>query len=276
MAIVLLILKIIGVVLLVLLALLLLLMLLPVGIRWSWQEQALSVWLKAGPLSVAVWPQRRTTKPAGEKPPEKAASKPAAPPGESARTGSAVKTLPSGGGKPAASGTPPAAKKPEPAPAQKAGTAPAQAAAAEPPASSVLPKFITERVQAAIAFARRDPMAFAGTALGHAGWFTKRLLRGIRITHLRVWWSITGEEASQTAMLFAGAMTASNNLLTYLRQFMTVEADSLWLEPDFTGQQRARRAVSGQVLTRPGILLLLAARLGWRLWHEPNFQPSDR
>ena len=133
-----------------------------------------------------------------------------------------------------------------------------------------------KRLDAAIAYARKDPAAFAGTMLGHAGWFTKRLLKGLRVRHLCIWWSITGEDAAQTALRFGQMMTLSNNLLTYLRQFISIEADSLWLEPDFTGQQRSRRAVSGQLTARPGTLLLLAARFGWRLWHDPNFQPSDQ
>ena len=256
MAVVLLILKVIGVVLLVLLALVVLVLLTPMGVAGDWRAGTLSVRLKIGPLSFALWPR-------AEKPP-------------SAKTG----------GKPAGerpSPAPPAPqaaapRAPEPA-AQKSAPPPPKAATPPPEKTeqaSPLPAFLQKRLDAAIAYARKDPAAFAGTMLGHAGWFTKRLLKGLRVRHLCIWWSITGEDAAQTALRFGQMMTLSNNLLTYLRQFISIEADSLWLEPDFTGQQRSRRAVSGQLTARPGTLLLLAARFGWRLWHEPNFQPSDQ
>ena len=255
MAVVLLILKVIGV---VLLALVVLVLLTPMGAAGDWRAGTLSVRLKIGPLSFALWP--RAEKP----PPAKTGGKPA---GE--------RPSPA---QPAPQPQAAAPKPPEPA-AQKPVPPPSKAAAPEPEKTekaSPLPAFLQKRLDAAIAYARKDPVAFAGTMLGHAGWFTKRLLKGLRIRHLCIWWSITGEDAAQTALRFGQMMTLSNNLLTYLRQFVSIEADSLWLEPDFTGQQRSRRAVSGQLTARPGTLLLLAARFGWRLWHDPNFQPSDQ
>ena len=256
MAVVLLILKVIGAVLLVLLALVVLVLLTPMGVAGEWRAGTLSVRLKIGPLSFALWP--RTEKP----PPAKTGGKPA-------------------GERP--SPAPPAPQVAAPRPLEPAAqkSAPPPPKAATPPPekteqASPLPAFLQKRLDAAIAYARKDPMAFAGTMLGHAGWFTKRLLKGLRVRHLRIWWSITGEDAAETALRFGQMMTLSNNLLTYLRQFISIEADSLWLEPDFTGQQRSRRAVSGQLTARPGTLLLLAARFGWRLWHDPNFQPSDQ
>ena len=62
MAVVLLILKVIGVVLLVLLALVMLVLLTPMGAAGDWRVGALSVRLKIGPLSFALWPR-------AEKPP---------------------------------------------------------------------------------------------------------------------------------------------------------------------------------------------------------------
>ena len=258
MAVVLLILKVIGVVLLVLLALVVLVLLTPMGAAGDWRAGTLSVRLKIGPLSFALWPRAEKPpsaktggKPAGERPsPAQPAPQPQA----------AAPRLPE-----------PAAQKPVPPPSKAAAPEPEKTEKASP-----LPAFLQKRLDAAIAYARKDPMSFAGTMLGHAGWFTKRLLKGLRVRHLRIWWSITGEDAAETALRFGQMMALSNNLLTYLRQFLSIEADSLWLEPDFTGQQRSRRAVSGQLTARPGTLLLLAARFGWRLWHDPNFQPSDQ
>ena len=255
MAVVLLILKVIGV---VLLALVVLVLLTPMGVAGDWRAGTLSVRLKIGPLSFALWPR-------AEKPP-------------SAKTGGKPAGERPSPAQPAPQPQAAAPRLPEPA-AQKSAPPPSKAAAPEPEKTeqaSPLPAFLQKRLDAAIAYARKDPVAFAGTMLGHAGWFTKRLLKGLRVRHLCIWWSITGEDAAQTALRFGQMMTLSNNLLTYLRQFISIEADSLWLEPDFTGQQRSRRAVSGQLTARPGTLLLLAARFGWRLWHDPNFQPSDQ
>lgn len=256
MAVVLLILKVIGVVLLVLLALVVLVLLTPMGVVGDWRAGTLSVRLKIGPLSFALWP--RAEKP----PPTKTGGKPAGerPPPAPPAPQTAAPRPPE-----------PAAQKPAPPPPKAATPTPEKTEQASP-----LPAFLQKRLDAAIAYARKDPVAFAGTMLGHAGWFTKRLLKGLRVRHLCIWWSITGEDAAETALRFGQMMTLSNNLLTYLRQFVSIEADSLWLEPDFTGQQRSRRAVSGQLTARPGTLLLLAARFGWRLWHDPNFQPSDQ
>ena len=258
MAVVLLILKVIGVVLLVLLALVVLVLLTPMGVAGDWRAGTLSVRLKIGPLSFALWPR-------AEKPPSaKTGGKPA---GERPSPAQPAPQPQAAAPKPPE----PAAQKPVPPPSKAATPPPEKTEQASP-----LPAFLQKRLDAAIAYARKDPVAFAGTMLGHAGWFTKRLLKGLRVRHLCIWWSITGEDAAETALRFGQMMTLSNNLLTYLRQFISIEADSLWLEPDFTGQQRSRRAVSGQLTARPGTLLLLAARFGWRLWHDPNFQPSDQ
>ena len=258
MAVVLLILKVIGVVLLVLLALVVLVLLTPMGVAGDWRAGTLSVRLKIGPLSFALWPR-------AEKPPSaKTGGKPA---GERPSPAQPAPQPQAAAPKPPE----PAAQKPAPPPPKAATPTPEKTEQASP-----LPAFLQKRLDAAIAYARKDPVAFAGTMLGHAGWFTKRLLKGLRVRHLCIWWSITGEDAAETALRFGQMMTLSNNLLTYLRQFVSIKADSLWLEPDFTGQQRSRRAVSGQLTARPGTLLLLAARFGWRLWHEPNFQPSDQ
>ena len=71
MAVVLLILKVIGVVLLVLLALVVLVLLTPMGVAGDWRAGTLSVRLKIGPLSFALWPR-------AEKPPSaKTGGKPA-------------------------------------------------------------------------------------------------------------------------------------------------------------------------------------------------------
>ena len=255
MAVVLLILKVIGV---VLLALVVLVLLTPMGVAGDWRAGTLSVRLKIGPLSFALWPR-------AEKPPSaKTGGKPA---GERPSPAQPAPQPQAAAPKPPE----PAAQKPVPPPSKAATPPPEKTEQASP-----LPAFLQKRLDAAIAYARKDPVAFAGTMLGHAGWFTKRLLKGLRVRHLCIWWSITGEDAAETALRFGQMMTLSNNLLTYLRQFISIEADSLWLEPDFTGQQRSRRAVSGQLTARPGTLLLLAARFGWRLWHDPNFQPSDQ
>ena len=84
-----------------------------------------------------------------------------------------------------------------------------------------------------------------------------RLLRGVQVNKLQVFWTVTGEDAADTAVAYGRRIALSNNLLTLARQYLTIRAESLRLEPDFTGTLAGKRIFSCQIRTRPYIILLI-------------------
>ena len=57
---------------------------------------------------------------------------------------------------------------------------------------------------------------------GHLRWVGRFLARHIKVQHLTVFWTVTGEDAAQTAGLYGAAMAAANNLLAFLQQVVCV------------------------------------------------------
>ncbi len=247
------ILKIVGILLLSLLALLVIALAMPIGLRLDWTPGRLRLFARVGPVELCLSPR-----------PAKSAGKAAAP-------------VPPIGPPPGQTdgGAPPA---PPPSPPPKTSKAAARPAEAAPPPGrrGLLPGFLQRRVDAVLALARRDPLALARCLLGHLGWLGRRLLRRIRVTGLTVFWTVHCEEASATAVRYGQLMALLNNLLTLLRQWMTIRADSLRLEPDFTGSLADQRRIAFCLRTRPGILLAVLLRLAWRVWHDPLLQPQPQ
>ncbi len=118
---------------------------------------------------------------------------------------------------------------------------------------------------------KRDPVTFFGHVFSHIGFLCGSLLRGIRVTELCVWLPVHAEEASQTALLFGSLMTALNCALTRLKEFMTIKAEELWLEPDFTGKQQDKLHIAFVATIRLNFLVVLLIKLVWRVWRDPVF-----
>lgn len=87
--------------------------------------------------------------------------------------------------------------------------------------------------------------------------YRARLLKGVQVNRLQVFWTVTGEDAADTAVAYGRRIALSNNLLTLARQYLTIRAQSLCLEPDFTGTLAEKRIFSCQIRTRPYIILLI-------------------
>ena len=121
-----------------------------------------------------------------------------------------------------------------------------------------------------------DPMAFARCMLGHTGWLGRRLLRSVRVSGLDIFWTVTADEASATAELFGAEMALANNLLALVQQYIRVQSDRLWLEPDFTGERAGERIVSFRLTSCAAVLLWLVIRLLHRLWKDPQLQPAAK
>ena len=248
-------LKFVGWLLLFLLALLVVLLILPVELRFAYQagKPSLTAWY--GPLHFTLWPRAAAK--------DTAAQHPAPQPAPAAQPSA----------EPALSKTQPA---PAAAPAGAAAPTPAPATefAGEHPKSSALPFHILERIETALNLLTHDPAAFVRCMFGHLRWVGRFLARHIKVQHLTVFWTVTGEDAAQTAELYGAAMAAANNLLAFLQQVVCLQCDHLQLEPDFTGQRRGERHISSRLHTHLFLLLWLLIRLLFRLGKDPQLQPA--
>lgn len=268
MTILLVILKILGAVLLILLFLLLAALLLPLGLDIRYKAGRWQVQVRYAMLHFTLYPPRdepqQTPSPAPETPKESppAAEKPNPPPATEAEPAQNTQK----------------ADKPQPPP-PKQPTPPADKAQAKPepkPQAGGLPFGIGARLDAALALLQRDPVAFVKCAFGHLGWLGRGLAKSLRLCHVTVFWTVTGQDAAATAVSYGALLGAVNTAWALLQQSVRVQADSLRLEPDFTGQQRANRCISLQVRSCAAVLLWLALRFARRLYKEPLWQPQKQ
>lgn len=282
MAILFFILRLIGWVLLAILLLLVVALLLPLGIQAAYRPGEAFAKAFYGPLKFTLWPRggtQGTQSKAKSKPTQKSPEKPdTSPPPTVIKTVEGEKASVTIKVEPDKSALPAPAPRPAATTAQaEAKTTPASAPEKTPPAQNSkggLPFGISDHIDAAMQLLSDDPMAFAKCMLGHTGWLGRRLLRTVRVQHLDVFWTVTADEASTTAELYGAEMAALNNLLVFLQQYIRLQSDRLWLEPDFTGERTGERNISFRVSIGTGVLLWLLLRLLWRLWKDPQLQPA--
>ena len=284
MAILFFILRLIGWILLAILLLLVVALLLPLGIQAAYRPGEAFAKAFYGPLKFTLWPRGGTQgaqSKAKSKPTQKSPEKPdTSPPPTVIKTVEGEKASVTIKVEPDKSALPAPAPRPAATAAQaEAKTTPASAPEETPPAQNSkggLPFGISDHIDAAMQLLSDDPMAFAKCMLGHTGWLGRRLLRTVRVQHLDVFWTVTADEASTTAELYGAEMAALNNLLAFLQQYIRLQSDRLWLEPDFTGERTGERNISFRVSIGTGVLLWLLLRLLWRLWKDPQLQPAAK
>lgn len=282
MAILFFILRLIGWVLLAILLLLVVALLLPLGIQAAYRPGEAFAKAFYGPLKFTLWPRGGTQgaqSKAKSKPTQKSPEKPdTSPPPTVIKTVGGEKASVTIKVEPDKSALPAPAPRPAATAAQaEAKTTPASAPEETPPAQDSkgdLPFGISDHIDAAMQLLSDDLMAFAKCMLGHTGWLGRRLLRTVRVQHLDVFWTVTADEAGTTAELYGAEMAALNNLLAFLQQYIRLQSDRLWLEPDFTGERTGERNISFRVSIGTGVLLWLLLRLLWRLWKDPQLQPA--
>lgn len=236
--------RIVLILLLVVLLAVVLLLLAPVGLTIHWKPTSgVTVGACAGPLRYTLYPWRhrkkhRKEKKSKQKPAENVAAESNASPTEQKK---AVTESPTPTPDPAKEKTP-----------QSASPAPASETDTEPPLPPMEeePEELTPGEQNALLGATR---IFFGTLAPHR----QRLLKGVQVRKLQVFWTVTGADAADTAVSYGRWIAVSNNLLALARQYLTIRAESLRLEPDFTGQMAEKRIFSCQILTRPYIILLI-------------------
>lgn len=264
-AVVLMVLKIIGMILLVLLLLLLLALLLPAGIHFCWSHiGGLRLQLCYGPLHFTLYPRKadeegKKAEPKAETKPAKAPEKPKkaepAPPAEKEQ------------GKPKAPETSPQPEQAAPKP--KAKSAPA----AETPAAEPQPEEDTGLVDRIKAAVRANPVGYVRHLFSVLRASVGPLLRGFRVSKLNVIWTITGETAAETAILYGQTLTTLNTILAIAQDHIKIQADQLWLEADYTGSAKQQRVVSLKLLLCPLLALVTVVCFVWHARHDPQLLP---
>lgn len=279
-AVVLMVLKIIGMILLALLLLLLLALLLPAGIHFRWSHiGGLRLQLCYGPLHFTLYPRKadeeeKKAEPKAEtkqgntpktEPTSAAPSKPTPPPAKAdlpAQPTMEKQTEPTEA-KPAKA--PETSPQPEQAvPKPKVKSAPA----AETPAAEPQPEEDTglvDRIKAAI---RADPVGYVRHLFSVLRTSVGPLLRGFRVSKLNVIWTITGETAAETAILYGQTLTTLNTILAIAQDHIKIQADQLWLEADYTGSAKQQRVVSLKLLLCPLLALVTVVCFVWHARHD--------
>ena len=284
-AVVLMVLKIIGMILLALLLLLLLALLLPVGIHFRWSHiGGLRLQLCYGPLHFTLYPRKadeegKKAEPKAEtkqgntpktEPTSAAPSKPTPPPAKAPEETQKAEPAPPAEkeqGKPKAPETSPQPEQAVPKP--KAKSAPA----AETPAAELQPEEDTGLVDRIKAAARADPVGYVRHLFSVLRASVGPLLCGFRVSKLNVIWTITGETAAETAILYGQTLTTLNTILAIAQDHIKIQADQLWLEADYTGSAKQQRVVSLKLLLCPLLALVTVLCFMWHAWHDPQLLP---
>lgn len=292
-AVVLMVLKIIGMILLALLLLLLLALLLPAGIHFRWSHiGGLRLQLCYGPLHFTLYPRKadKEEKKAETKqgntpktePTSAAPPKPTPPPAKAPEEPQKAEPAPPAEkeqGKPKAPETSPqpeqAVPKPKAksAPASQPGAAAAHAPAAETPAAEPQPEEDTGLVDRIKAAVRADPVGYVRHLFSVLRASVGPLLRGFRVSKLNVIWTITGETAAETAILYGQTLTALNTILAIAQDHIKIQADQLWLEADYTGSAKQQRVVSLKLLLCPLLALVTVVCFVCHARHDPQLLP---
>ena len=291
-AVVLMVLKIIGMILLALLLLLLLALLLPAGIHFRWRHiGGLRLQLCYGPLHFTLYPRKadeeeKKAEPKAEtkqgntpktEPISAAPPKPTPPPAKAelpAQPTMEKQTEPTEAKPAKAPEEPQKAPETSPQPEQAVPKPKAKSApAAETPAAEPQPEEDTGLVDRIKAAVRADPVGYVRQLFSVLRTSVGPLLRGFRVSKLNVIWTITGETAAETAILYGQTLTTLNTILAIAQDHIKIQADQLWLEADYTGSAKQQRVVSLKLLLCPLLALVTVVCFVWHARHDPQLLP---
>lgn len=291
-AVVLMVLKIIGMILLALLLLLLLALLLPAGIHFRWSHiGGLRLQLCYGQLHFTLYPRKadeeeKKAEPKAEtkqgntpktEPISAAPPKPTPPPAKAelpAQPTMEKQTEPTEAKPAKAPEEPQKAPETSPQPEQAVPKPKAKSApAAETPAAEPQPEEDTGLVDRIKAAVRADPVGYVRHLFSVLRTSVGPLLRGFRVSKLNVIWTITGETAAETAILYGQTLTTLNTILAIAQDHIKIQADQLWLEADYTGSAKQQRVVSLKLLLCPLLALVTVVCFVWHARHDPQLLP---
>lgn len=284
-AVVLMVLKIIGMILLALLLLLLLaLLLLPAGIHFRWSHiGGLRLQLCYGPLHFTLYPRKADEEEKKAEPkaetkqgnmpktePTSAAPPKPTPPAKAPEEPQKAEPAPPAEKEQGKAKAPETSPQPEQAvPKPKAKSAPA----AETPAAEPQPEEDTGLVDRIKAAVRANPVGYVRHLFSVLRASVGPLLCGFRVSKLNVIWTITGETAAETAILYGQTLTTLNTILAIAQNHIKIQADQLWLEADYTGSAKQQRVVSLKLLLCPLLALVTVVCFVCHAWHDPQLLP---
>lgn len=124
-----------------------------------------------------------------------------------------------------------------------------------------------DRIKAAV---RADPVGYVRHLFSVLRASVGPLLRGFRVSKLNVIWTITGETAAETAILYGQTLTILNTILAIAQDHIKIQADQLRLEADYTGSAKQQRVVSFKLLLCPLLALVTVVCFVWHAWHDPQ------
>lgn len=127
-----------------------------------------------------------------------------------------------------------------------------------------------DRIKAAV---RADPVGYVRHLFSVLRASVGPLLRGFRVSKLNVIWTITGETAAETAILYGQTLTTLNTILAIAQDHIKIQADRLWLEADYTGSAKQQRVVSLKLLLCPLLALVTVVCFVWHARHDPQLLP---
>lgn len=291
-AVVLMVLKIIGMILLALLLLLLLALLLPAGIHFRWSYiGGLRLQLCYGPLHFTLYPRKADEEEKKAEPKAEtkqgntpkteltsaAPPKPTPPPAKAelpAQPTMEKQTEPTEAKPAKAPEEPQKAPETSPQPEQAVPKPKAKSApAAETPAAEPQPEEDTGLVDRIKAAVRADPVGYVRQLFSVLRTSVGPLLRGFRVSKLNVIWTITGETAAETAILYGQTLTTLNTILAIAQDHIKIQADQLWLEADYTGSAKQQRVVSLKLLLCPLLALVTVVCFVWHARHDQQLLP---
>ena len=126
------------------------------------------------------------------------------------------------------------------------------------------------RIKAAV---RADPVGYVRQLFSVLRTSVGPLLRGFRVSKLNVIWTITGETAAETAILYGQTLTTLNTILAIAQDHIKIQADQLWLEADYTGSAKQQRVVSLKLLLCPLLALVTVVCFVWHARHDQQLLP---
>lgn len=231
-----------------LLALLVLALFVPVGVRLSWQKQALTLDAKIGFVRLRLYPRKKGFALPGLDEAAKIFKKVF----ETARTllrgVLAVLRLPRRllrkGLKKRRAPAKPAEEKPKPA----------QKAAGVPPAV---------RIEWSLGLIVR--------LAGLAGGLLRRILAGVRVYDIRLYLPVHADDAASTALLYGRLEAALHTANAALSNLMRLEWKEAALVPDFAGKAQGGETFSCKITTRLFIMVTAGVWAVYQLWRADIF-----
>lgn len=86
----------------------------------------------------------------------------------------------------------------------------------------------------------------------------RRILAGVRVVHLRLYWPLQGEDAAETALLYGGFCAAWGNGMALVQQLVRVQCDRVEPVADYLGEHTGEEHFSCKITARVFIMVAAA------------------